>query len=127
MWTRAIAAWFGILCVAVLSGGMRDGLVRPRYGNLAAEIFGAAVLSSAILLAAFWMVPRWTISPGWLALLWLAMTESFEFLFFHYVGGHSWSELLAAYRFWEGRLWVLVLVAIVVAPFLVRKVGGQSH
>jgi|SRR5512146_1655119 hypothetical protein len=128
MWPRAIAAWFAILCVAVLSGGIRDRLVRPRYGNLTAEIFGAAILSLAIVAAAFWIMPRWSISPGWLALLWLTITEAFEFLFFHYVGGHSWGELLAAYRFWEGRLWIVVLATIVVAPFFARAVErGRTH
>lgn len=127
MWVRAIAAWFTILFVAVLSGGVRERFVRPSYGNLAAEIFGAAILSVAVVVSAFWVTPRWSLSPGWLALLWLAMTVAFEFFFFHYVGGHSWSELLAAYRFWEGRLWVVVLVAIVVAPFVAQRfVGGRS-
>jgi hypothetical protein len=121
MWTRAIAGWFAILSVAVLSGGVRDRMVRTRYGNLAAEIFGAAVLCIAIQVVACWVILRWSLSPGWLALLWLLMTEAFEFLFFHYVGGHSWSELLAAYRFWEGRLWVVVLLALAVAPFAARR------
>jgi hypothetical protein len=127
MWARAISVWFAILCVAVLSGGIRDRLIQPRYGNLVAEVFGAATLSLAIVAAAFLVMPHWSISPGWLALLWLAMTEAFEFLFFHYVGGHSWSELLAAYRFWEGRLWIVVLVTIVVAPYVARAVeNGPS-
>jgi len=31
----------------------------------------------------------------------LALTVAFEFLFFHYVGGRSWSKLLANYNLLE--------------------------
>lgn len=121
MWARAIAAWLLILFVAILSGGVRERFIHPRYGNFAAELFGATVLSVTIFLAALTIVPGWFLSPGWLSLLWVTMTVSFEFLFFHYVVGHSWSELLAAYRFWEGRLWVVVLAVLGLAPFAAHR------
>jgi hypothetical protein len=51
------------------------------------------------------------------------MTVGFEFLFFHYVAGHSWADLLDANRFWEGRLWVLVLLTLALAPFIAARWG----
>ena len=123
---RAILCWFAILVVAVVSGGLREAYVRPWFGFFAAELFGAAVLSAAVIVAAF-VVMRPSGATDWpaaalqVAALWLVMTLAFEFLFFHYVGGKPWSELLAAYRFWEGRLWVVVLAAIAASPFIAGR------
>jgi hypothetical protein len=43
---------------------------------------------------------------------------AFESLFFHYVVGHPWSELLANYDIVHGRLWPVVLLWIAVAPYV---------
>jgi hypothetical protein len=48
----------------------------------------------------------------------MALTVAFEFLFFHYVGGEPWPELLANYDLSEGRLWPLILLWVAVAPYL---------
>jgi hypothetical protein len=48
----------------------------------------------------------------------MALTIAFEFLFFHFVGGHPWSELLANYNLAGGRGWVLLLVWVGVALYV---------
>jgi hypothetical protein len=53
-----------------------------------------------------------------IGLAWAALTVAFEFLFFHFVGGHSWSELLANYNLFEGRVWVVILLWVAVAPYV---------
>ena len=124
LFIRATLAWFVILVIAVVNGAFREAFVRPHFGNFAAELVGAALLSAACFIAAALLMRHaglaW-ISAAWrVGSLWLAMTVIFEFGFFHYIGGRSWRELLAAYHFWEGRLWVLVLISTFCAPF----VGG---
>ena len=51
------------------------------------------------------------------------MTLAFEFLFGHYVAGHSWSRLIADYNILEGRVWSLFLVWIAVLPYVVWRLG----
>jgi hypothetical protein len=53
-----------------------------------------------------------------IGLTWLALTVAFEFLFGHYVAGHSWRALLNDYDLLAGRLWVLVLAWLALAPYL---------
>lgn len=125
MLVRALIGWFCVLAVAILNGGLRDAFVRPRFGTFAAEVVGATVLSLAAFIAAC-VVMRPAVANGRMAALqvsafWVVLTLAFEFLFFHYVGGRSWNELLAAYRFWEGRLWSVVVLATAAAPFLAVK------
>jgi hypothetical protein len=57
-------------------------------------------------------------------LFWLVVTVAFEFVFGHFVMGHSWERLLHDYNVVEGRLWVLVLLWETTAPvifYLIQK------
>lgn len=57
-----------------------------------------------------------------LGMLWLVLTILFEFIFGHYVMGHSWDKLLADYNLLQGRIWVLVLIATALMPWIVSKI-----
>jgi hypothetical protein len=54
------------------------------------------------------------------------LTVTFEFLFGHYVMGHSWGYLIGDYNILKGRTWPLVLVVSALMPWLVGKyvLGG---
>ncbi|HWR34352.1 MAG TPA: hypothetical protein VN622_00600 [Clostridia bacterium] len=123
---RAILGWLGILAVAIISGGLRDHFIRPRFGLFAAELYGAFVLSTAIVFVAV-VVMRPAVPANrrmaamYLSIEWVVLTLAFEFLFFHYITGRSWNELFAAYRLWEGRLWSVVVFVVATAPFIAGK------
>lgn len=51
-------------------------------------------------------------------MIWTTLTVAFEFIFGHYVDRKSWSELAANYAIWNGRLWPLVLLSLILAPFI---------
>lgn len=120
MW-KYLTTWFVMLLVSVANGVVRD----LTYGKHMAELTAhqLSTVSCVFLLGiVIWGFVR-LYPPSserkalLLGLLWLALTVAFEFLFFHYVGGHSWAELLANYNVLQGRVWVVVLVWIAIAPF----------
>ncbi len=121
MQIRYVAAWFVLLVVAMINGGLRD----LTYGRYLSELLAnqlscvSGILLFAVVICEF--VRRWpsaSAREAWfIGLFWLALTVAFEFLFFHYVGGHSWAELLANYDVASGRLWPLILVWVTVAPY----------
>src|SRR5215475_10370636 len=53
-----------------------------------------------------------------IGLVWLGMTVAFEFLFGHYVAKRSWRDLLNDYNLVAGRVWLVVLVWVTVAPYV---------
>ncbi|MDO9070676.1 MAG: hypothetical protein Q7V36_04080, partial [Deltaproteobacteria bacterium] len=57
-----------------------------------------------------------------LGLFWTMATIMFEFLFGHYVMGHSWGSLWADYHVFQGRLWPLVLMVTLFGPLLAGKI-----
>jgi hypothetical protein len=52
--------------------------------------------------------------------LWLALTLAFDFLFGHFVDGHTWARLLADYDLAAGRVWVLIPLWVGLAPWVFR-------
>ena len=119
-----------MLLVSVANGAIRDFT----YGNHMDEITAhhLSTVSSVLLLGfVIWRFVRLyrpsscqeAISIG---LLWVALTVAFEFLFFHYVGGHSWSELLANYNVLKGRVWVFVLAWVAIAPYVFFRLNRRA-
>ncbi len=56
-----------------------------------------------------------------IGIMWIVMTIIFEFAFGYYVRGSSWSEMLGAYYFWQGELWIFVLISVVIIPQICFK------
>lgn len=118
--TRLVFAWLAMLVVSVLNGIARDiGYGRdldPLFAQQLSTLYGITLLGMVIAAYA-WRWPFAGMAGAWRAgLLWVAMTVAFEFLFFHYVAGHPWAELLANYNLAAGRLWVVLLAWVAIAP-----------
>ncbi len=120
--TKYLAAWLIMLFVSIANGAVRDFTYGPRMTELAAHQL-STVTGILLLGVVIWRFlradpPSSASHALAIGLAWMALTVAFEFLFFHFVGGHSWSALAANYRLFDGRLWVLVLVWIAAAPCL---------
>lgn len=127
---RYLIAWFVLLLVAVVNGGLRDFTYGKHVSELLANqiscVTGIALF--AVVISRY--VRRWPpASPreAWfIGVFWMALTVAFEFLFFHYVGRHSWEVLLANYDLADGRLWPLILLWVLVAPYFFYRIFHKS-
>ncbi len=126
---RAIIIWFILMVIAIVNGAFRGAVLIPKFGELIGRIISTLLLCALILLTAIltirWIGPS---NPGqaWLVgLVWLGLTIAFEFLAGHYVFGNSWEQLLADYNVLRGRLWVLVPITTLVAPWLAARIRGM--
>ena len=122
---RALAVWILLLGVAIANGALREMLLTPRLGDRAAHVLSTLMLSAAILAIA-WLTIGWIgpAGPGDALLaggLWAALTLAFEFLAGHYLFRNPWSKLLADYNVRRGRIWPLVLVTSLLAPWLAYR------
>jgi hypothetical protein len=119
---RYLIAWLVMLIVSVANGTLRDFTYGRHLPELAAHQL--STLSGIVLLGAviYLFVRRWPPASARQAfsigLFWMLLTVVFEFLFFHYVGGHSWAELLANYDLSKGRLWPLLLAWVAFSPWV---------
>lgn len=119
---RYLLAWFVMLLVSVANGTLRDFT----YGDYVSELHAhqlstlIGIILLGLVIRAY--VHRWPPASAhqalFIGLFWTALTVAFEFLFFHYAAGHPWAELLANYDLLRGRIWVLLLVWVALAPWL---------
>lgn len=122
---KYILAWFPMILIAIANGLFREKFLTIRFNELQAHQISTA---SMIVLFGVYV---WVLFKIWfpissnqtviIGLAWLVLTIIFEFLFGHYVAGHSWSKLLYDYNIFQGRVWILVLVWISIAPYIVYQ------
>lgn len=125
-WVRIFTVWLALAILMIGHGWLRQLLVVPLLGELRAHqlscFTGALIILAVSVLLLGWMgaagSPATQLRIG---LVWLVTTVLFEFGFGHWVAGHSWERLLADYDLTAGRLWLLVLLATLLGPWL----GGR--
>lgn len=127
MWGRALLAWLVLLAAAIANGTARQAWLVSRLGDTVGRAVSSLLLALLIVAIAIGLV-RWIApsSPGqaWaIGAAWLALTLAFEFGFGR-ARGIDWAALLADYDLRRGRIWLVVLVATLVAPWLAGRTRG---
>lgn len=117
---RYVLAWIPMIFLGIANGVVRE----TTYGKYLSELQAHQVstLTGVCLFGLYvWGLTRlWRLESFGQALaiglIWLGLTVAFEFLFGHYIAGHSWSQLLRDYNVLAGRVWIVVLIWITIAP-----------
>lgn len=128
MW-RYILLWVPMIFIAIANAGIREFVYAKYLGELRAHQVSTA---TGIF---FFGLYIWVITNFWhiqsttqaltIGLIWLGLTVAFEFIFGHYIVGHPWSQLLADYNLFAGRVWIFVLIWIAIAPFFFYSLRNQ--
>ena len=117
-------AWFPMLLLAVLNGSLRDLGYKKCTADLTAHQISTIML---IIFFAFYIgyvirhfPPSSSTQAILIGILWEILTLSFEFGLGR-ARGNSWTALLSDYNIIKGRLWVLIPVWILIAPYIFYK------
>jgi len=129
MW-KYVLAWIPMVFIAIANGAMREGWYGKHLSELQAHQVSTA---TGVLLFGVYI---WVLMRIWrpesadqamtIGLVWLGMTVAFEFLFGHYVAKRSSSELLRDYNLFAGRVWLVVLVWVTLAPYLFYRLHHRD-
>lgn len=126
---KYVIGWLPLVVIAILNGTLRQYGYGKYVGELTAHQISTGTGIILIGLYAWWLTGKWRIVSAGQAVaigsIWLGMTVAFEFLFGHFVMGHSWAKLFHDYNLLEGRVWVLVLVWTTVAPLVLYKIRSK--
>lgn len=119
----ATGAWFTMAILAIINGAIREKFINLHFGQHKGHVISSIIFCIVILLVTYIFVLLFATGYDFNAMIaigiyWLTLTVAFEFIFGHYVAGHSWEKLLADYNIFNGRVWVLVLITTLVAPML---------
>jgi hypothetical protein len=114
-------AWFVMMVLAIINGGLRDFAYKSLVGDLAAHQISTVVL--VVLLAGYiWFLTRiWPIksaAQAWIiGGMWFLMTEAFEFGM-GLIAGDSWTKLLHAYNIFAGQVWIFIPLWVLMGPYV---------
>lgn len=126
---KYLIGWLPLVAVGILNGIIREIGYKKYVGDLTAHQI--STLTGIILVGCYiwWLIGKWEIGTSSQALIigviWLGMTVAFEFLFGHYVVRQPWSKLFHDYNFLKGRIWVVVLIWISIAPLVFYKIRSR--
>lgn len=130
MTAKYILVWFVLAIVANINGIIRNEVYVDALGDLRAHQLSTLTLIVLFGLVIWGFSRLWQITSAqqaWtIGLMWLGMTIAFEFVFGHFVIGHPWSKLLHDYNIFQGRIWILVLIWTMVAPYFFYKLTAKS-
>jgi hypothetical protein len=130
MFWKFLITWIPGIPIAIINGLIRNSLYQKFLSELHAHQLSA--VSFALFFSIYvWYILKWirlsSIQDAvLLGLVWLSLTIAFEFLFGHYVMGHSWSKLFHDYNLLAGRVWIFVLIWITIIPIVLQSVQQRS-
>jgi hypothetical protein len=120
------ALWIGLVALAILNAILRENVYGKTISELSAHQLSTFIFVLIIGAYTYFATKIFPLQSSEQALLvggiWLFMTISFEFIFGHYIMGHSWHKLLNDYNLIEGRVWVVVLVWTFLAPYTLYRI-----
>jgi hypothetical protein len=118
------------MVLAITNGILRQFLYSELMGELAAHQLSTFTGLLLIFLAVWLINKKWKMESAiqalYIGLIWLAITILFEFVFGHFVIGHTWDRLFADYNILAGRIWILFLAGITFMPTLVFRLDNTS-
>ncbi len=127
IYKQAIGFWFVLMVVAIVNGVVRNEVYGPSIGNELLSHQISTFTGIILFLAGMYVWLKYTNAHYSkkdllvIGIIWLGITITFEFIFGHYIVGHTWSKLLADYNILEGRIWGLTLLAILAGPYFIGK------
>ena len=127
---RYFITWLPGIPIAILNASIRTYFYSKYFNELQAHQL--SVFSFIILFGIYvWLVLpqlrfRSKKESFKVGAFWVVLTILFEFVFGHFVVGHSWDVLFHDYNVFSGRLWLLVLIWIFLAPYAIYRIRTKQ-
>ncbi len=122
----SILLWLGFIFVAIANAALREKVFKLFMGDLTAH-----QLSTVTFILISWGIfylffKKWGLQYSNTDLIIIGIgffiaTVLFEFGAGHFVFGNSWGNLFADYNLLNGRVWSLVLLALLTLPWLIGR------
>ncbi len=123
---KAFAVWLLIAFVEMIHGILRAKFLAPKVGDLRSRQLAVFSGSLLIFLIAYalvpWIDPRSPNEAIQVGTLWFLCMMIFEFSVGRFVFGFSWKWLWKDFNPFQGRLLLLGMIFLFLAPYLVGKI-----
>lgn len=120
---QAVAIWIVIIPIAILNGGLRENVL-IKLGAIALPLSGI-LLSLCVFGVAYFLIPKIHScdKKDYIAfgVIWFVLTNFFD-LSIILINDGNFSDLLEAYNFLNGNLWIIVVLTTLLSPITVAKI-----
>ena len=127
---RYVFAWVPMLVIAVANGAFRQATFAREMSELRAHQLSTLIGSVLIGLFIWFVVRRWPPASDreavLIGLVWLLLTVAFEFFMGLVLAHRSLSQVLHEYNLFAGRVWVLFLIWLTLAPWVFFRLRRAS-
>lgn len=124
--SKVLLVWGLIACIEVIHGIVRAKWLAPRVGDFRSRQIGVLTGSILIFITTYLLFPWMEIATPESALrvgiLWFICMFIFEMSLGHYVFKFSWKWLLSDFNILKGRLLILGMIFLMLAPWIVGRV-----
>jgi hypothetical protein len=128
--TRYVLAWVPMLVIAVANGALRQTTYAKVMPELRAHQLSTLIGSAAIGLFIWFVIRTWPPSSGrealQIGLVWLLLTVVFEFFMGLVLTHRPLPEVLHEYNLFAGRVWLLFLIWLAVAPWVFFRLRNAA-
>jgi hypothetical protein len=127
---RYVLLWFALLVVAVGNGALREATFARTMPELRAHqlstVIGSLLVGALICAFIHFWPPSSSFNALMIGFVWLCLTVAFEFFMGFVLRKRPIGEILADYDLFAGRIWVLFLVWLTVAPWLFYRLAAND-
>lgn len=116
LFLKVILVWLAIVILAIGNGALREIILVPLIGQIAALPISGIILSFIVFFG-----KRTFLTYFFIGLEWVLLTLLFEFVFGHYIIGKSWNTLFKMFDIIQGNLFIIVLLTCLISPLIVEK------
>ena len=128
---KYLAGWLPLVIIAFANGTFRQIAFQQALSELQAHQLSTAIGIVLFGLYIYWYIrrlkPQSYAETVRIGILWMLLTIVFEFCLGRLVLGRDWSVLLHDYNLIEGRVWVLVLIWVAIAPSIFFRISRKSN
>lgn len=125
---RGLLVWLVMLAAAVANGAFREMAITPRLGDSSGRVVSSIMLACIIIvigrLLTPWLALQNSRAAWFTGLGWMGLTLAFEFLGGHFLFHTPWSQIVREYDIGQGRIWIIVPIATLLAPVLGFRPAG---
>ena len=123
---KYFTGWLPLVVIAFVNGTIRQIGFQKALGDLHAHQLSTAIGITVFGIYIYWLIRRWKLESQSeaikIGLLWMVLTIAFEFALGRLVLDREWSVLLHDCNLFEGRVWVLVILWVAIAPVLFYRI-----
>ena len=126
---KSVIVCFFIMFIEMIHGILRARFLAPHVGDFKSRQIGVFTGSILILLIAYftlsWINPINSTDAFFIGLIWFIGIFIFEMIVGHYVFKFSWKWIINDFNFFKGRLMILGMIVLALAPMIVGRLHGR--